>query len=100
MAILSKHALLEKLKARIPETPTDDDISFLEDVADTFASWEGNSSENWQQKFEENDAAWRKRYTERFFGGAEDDTAPPNPALEPDGEPEPAPDKNIEQLFE
>lgn len=69
MAVRSKEEILEKIRGRFSETPTDSDIEMLEDISDTFDSFEANSSEDWKSKYEENDAEWRKKYTSRFFDG-------------------------------
>lgn len=44
---------------------TDDEAIALLEVIDD----EGVDTENWKQKFEDNDAEWRKKYTERFKEG-------------------------------
>lgn len=44
---------------------TDDEAIALLETIDN----EGVDEENWKQKYEENDAEWRKKYTERFKEG-------------------------------
>ena len=80
--VTTKEDLKERLLKYISETPTDDDIRLLEDFTDTFSSLsaEGqaemqsrldeaeNSIKEWEQKYNDNDTAWRKRYTDRFNG--------------------------------
>ena len=63
--VLTKEEFLSKIKERIGENPTDEDISFVEDMTDTIDSL--SQGDDWQKKYEENDAMWRKKYTERFF---------------------------------
>ena len=63
--VLTKEEFLTKIKERIGENPTDEDISFVEDMTDTIVSL--SQGDEWKKKFEENDAMWRKKYTERFF---------------------------------
>ena len=63
--VLTKEEFLTKIKDRIGENPTDEDISFVEDMTDTIDSL--SQGDDWKKKFEENDAMWRKKYTERFF---------------------------------
>ena len=74
MAVKSKDEILESLKSRIGEDTTDEAISILEDVEDTLNSLTNTETENWKQKYEENDAQWRQRYKDRFFskGDTED----------------------------
>ena len=74
--------LKERMSKYFSETPTDDDIKMLEDFSDTFYSMsaEGQkeiqsqlddankSIKEWEQKYTDNDTAWRKRYMDRFNG--------------------------------
>ena len=83
MAIKNRRELLEIIKNRIGDENTDENIAFLEDINDTFNDLENKASNNvnWEQKYNENDAAWRKKYTERFYGDI--DTEPPEPPAQP-----------------
>lgn len=83
MAIVEMQDLYSRIKGKMGEVPSDEDISLLEDFTDTFTSLSKSESENWKAKFEKseaewkekydsNDAAWRKRYTDRFMGKVED----------------------------
>lgn len=62
MAIISTEELLRQIRERTGES--DEDLAFLENATDTVQSL--TSSEDWKTKYEENDAAWRTRYKERF----------------------------------
>lgn len=70
MAVLKKDELFNKIHSVLGKLETDESVSFLEDMTDTYnrmeelANGDGN---DWKQKYEENDQAWRKRYTERFL---------------------------------
>lgn len=64
---LSKEDLMRKLSDIIGERNDDDAIAFIEDVSDTIDSLEKKDPEDWKAKYDELDAAWRKRYKERFF---------------------------------
>lgn len=55
---------------------TDDEAIALLETIDN----EGVDEENWKQRYEDNDAEWRKKYTERFKEGKA--SVPPTP--EPD----------------
>lgn len=57
---------------------TDDEAIALLETIDN----EGVDEENWKQKFEENDAEWRKKYTERFKEGKAPVPSTPEPKLE------------------
>lgn len=54
---------------------TDDEAIALLETIDN----EGVDEENWRQRYEDNDAEWRKKYTERFKEGK----APVPPTPEP-----------------
>lgn len=57
---------------------TDDEAIALLETIDN----EGVDEENWKQKYEDNDAEWRKKYTERFKEGK------PSPAPTLESKPE------------
>lgn len=67
--VRKKDELLEMLKAKIGDGTSDEDISLIEDVNDTFTDLDTRISEagDWKAKYEENDASWRNKYKERFF---------------------------------
>lgn len=71
MAVRSKEELMKSIRARIGDDQSDEAIALLEDVADTYADMETRANgdgEDWKAKFEANDAAWRQKYRDRFFG--------------------------------
>lgn len=77
MAVVSKESLLEKIRDMIgtENAESDDTISLLEDLSDTFDDLSSQVSQagDYKKKYEENDAEWRKRYRDRFFSSAEED---------------------------
>ena len=82
MAIKTLEELTNVIKSRFSENPTDDDISLLEDLTDTYNSFSATNNEElstrlkdaetknaeWEQKYNDNDAMWRKKYIDRFEG--------------------------------
>ena len=95
MAIRSKDEILESLKGRIGESTDDETIAFIEDITDTFTDLEDKAKgdgTDWKTMYEENDKAWRTKYTERFFSGE------PKPEPPTDPEPTPAP-MTFDDLF-
>lgn len=70
--VKSKDDLMASIKAVIGEDATDESLSLLEDVSDTFDSFSQPPTEDWKAKYEENDAMWRQKYRDRFFGEVEE----------------------------
>ena len=72
--------LQEKYKTIIGENTSDEALSFLEDITDSYSL----PTVDWEAKYKENDAQWRQKYRDRFFSDVkqEDDTyeQPPEPA--------------------
>lgn len=96
MAVKTREEILESLRGRLGEEPTDDDIAMLEDITDTFTYFEEKTSDvaNWEKKYEENDKAWKKKYSDRFFSK---DGGNANPGYS--GEPDDKPMKTFDDLF-
>ena len=70
MAVLSREDLMKRLNEALGE---DADVSILEDVADTYdAVADHSDAEEWERRYNENEAAWRKRYRDRFESGTPD----------------------------
>lgn len=75
MAVRSKEELMESIRARIGDDQSDEAIALLEDIADTYTDMETRANgggEDWKTKYETNDAAWRQKYRDRFFGKGPD----------------------------
>ena len=56
--------ILEQLRGIVGDDHMTDDavIALVEDITDTTT----NDGTDWENMYRENDAAWRKRYTDRF----------------------------------
>lgn len=72
--IKSKAEILESLKAKFGDDTGDDTISIIEDITDTIDDYEKKTADNtnWETKYKENDEAWRKKYTDRFYSASDD----------------------------
>lgn len=97
MAVRTREEILESLRGRFGDAPTDDDIAMLEDITDTFTDFEEKTSDatNWKKKYEENDKEWKKKYSDRFFSkdaGNNDNNGDSD-------EPEDKPMKTFDDLF-
>nr|DAW42119.1 MAG TPA: hypothetical protein [Caudoviricetes sp.] len=64
MAVVERDALIQRITSVLSDPESDGSLSLIEDLTDTL---EAGSSDDWKTKYEENDAAWRKRYKERFL---------------------------------
>lgn len=101
MAVIDKSKLMEQLKTFIGDNTSDEALSFVEDVADTYDDLQNKANgdgEDWKKKFEENDAEWRQRYRDRFFEGSPDGTGDGKPENHTKTEPEPDADNEHENL--
>lgn len=100
MAVKSKDDLLNSIRAKLGDDTSDDTLSLLEDVTDTFNSLSSTSDgEDWKKKYEDNDKQWREKYRDRFFN-TETDDKDDDPINEPP--PAPAPSTSpttFEELF-
>lgn len=98
MAVLAREDFVARVAGYVGDRNGDDDISFLEDVNDTYADMEARASTDWEAKYRENDEQWRKRYRDRFNGVTENTPEPPD---QPQGSvPEDEPITSYEQLFD
>lgn len=77
MIIETREEYLRRLGERIGDS--DEDISFLEDMTDTYDSLAGAGSQEEIQRLTAENEALRRKYRERFF----------SPAADPDPDPEP-----------
>lgn len=71
MAVIeNRDMFVERIRARLGEDTSDEAISFLEDMSDTYDHLNSmaGDGEGWRSRYEENDRAWRERYTQRFSG--------------------------------
>lgn len=88
----SKEELLEQVKKVIGENTSDEAVTLLEDISDTFDnSGSGSTKEledkiaELEQKVKDTDSEWRKKYTDRFFNPSPTDK-PDDPVIENDSD--------------
>lgn len=71
MSVLSKEDFFKKLEVLVGDDTSDETITLLEDMKDTFNDFEtksgGNNDAEWEEKYKNLDAEWRERYKKRFF---------------------------------
>lgn len=93
MAVKTTQEIIDALRESFGESPDDTQLAMLEDVSDTITDLNEKSGEDWKTKYEENDKAWRKRYTDRFSGKSDPEPDPP------EDEPESTKPLTFESLF-
>lgn len=74
MAILSRDDFFARLHERLGDDTSDESISFLEDMTDTYNDLERRSKGDgvdWEKKCHDLDESWKKRYRHRFFTGGD-----------------------------
>ena len=67
--VKGKDELVSALRAVLGDTPTDDGVALLEDVADSFSDMETKMKDaevEAQAKYDTLEAEWKERYTKRF----------------------------------
>lgn len=74
MPVKTKEELLNSFNAIVGENTDDATLELLADITDTINDYETRYSVDWEQKYNENDAMWRKKYKDRFFGNADEDS--------------------------
>lgn len=80
MAVLDRDKFFERIRERLGEDDSEEALSYLEDMTDTWDYLEAGArregQEDWEEKYNNLDAEWRKRYRDRFFNtpeGAKED---------------------------
>lgn len=71
MAIKTKDELIQSLNAALGDNASDEALALMEDVSDTLDDKAAKDGIDWEQKYRENDAAWRTRYRDRFMNNAD-----------------------------
>ena len=95
MAVKTVEEILASVSTIIGDNSSDEALTLLEDIQDTFTNKANNDSTDWEKKYHELDTEWRNRYKERFLTG-NSELDPPNDDDEPD---EPEKPLTFENLF-
>ena len=70
MAIKNVDEIMQRLKAKFGEDDSEETLELVSDISDTINAGKG---EEWKKKYEENDAAWKKKYRDRFYARVEEE---------------------------
>ena len=73
MAIKSNEDLMNGIKSILGDRTDEAALGLLEDMDDTLKDYATNANIDWKNKYEENDAAWKQKYRDRFFSATGDD---------------------------
>lgn len=81
MSVLNKDDFMSRIKAKVGDDTSDEAMSFIEDMSDTFNDLESRTVDNsgeWEEKYntlvqekDNLDKEWREKYKARFFDGIE-----------------------------
>lgn len=80
MPVLDRDKYFERLHEKIGTDTSDEAISFLEDMTDTYndlAKRANGDGEDWPTKYRELDEAWKAKYRHRFLN-SDGGYAPPD----------------------
>lgn len=77
MAVRTRDEILATIRSRLGDDTSDDALTLIEDIDDTFKHYETINGEDWKSKYDELDAQWRKRYRDRFFQKAYNEETTP-----------------------
>lgn len=77
MAVRTRDEILAAIRSRLGDDISDDALTIIEDIDDTFTDYETRIGEDWRSRYDELDAQWRKRYRDRFFQKADNNETIP-----------------------
>lgn len=89
--VRNKDEFFNLLHERLGEDSSDEAISFMEDVTDTYNDLERRASSansDWEKRYHDLDETWKKRYRHRFFSGEGGTPNERERDNEPDDDPE------------
>lgn len=90
MSVLDRDKFFQRINDMVGTDATENSVSFIEDMTDTYNHLENVANGDgidWQQRYNDLDASWRKKYQERFFssnGNSVIPSAPNNPSVPPE----------------
>lgn len=84
MPKLDRDTFLSTIQKIVGEDTSDETLQAISDLTETYDSM--NSDIDWEQRYNDNDKAWREKYRNRFFNPV-DEKADPETTVEEEGEP-------------
>ena len=105
--ILSKEEYFKKIKDRVGDSVEAEDISFIEDMTDTYTDLSSQIKDDYKGKYEELKATydrdmadWARKYRERFFTPSDTDSDETNIDIVDEGEDVKVSPEKFDDLFE
>lgn len=105
--ILSKEEYFKKIKDRVGDSVEAEDISFIEDMTDTYTDLSSKIKDDYKGKYEELKATydrdmadWARKYRERFFTPSDTDSDETNIDIVDEGEDVEVTPEKFDDLFE
>ena len=89
MAVLTMDELRQKLADRFGETEDESDISFMEDITDTFTSLNSDEQTKQLNELQDKYSDLQKRYRDRFFKSSAEQEQDYEDLLETTPDPQP-----------
>lgn len=89
MAVLTKDELTKRMADKFGETEDENDISFMEDITDTFDDLQANANVTQLKELQDKYSELQKRYRDRFFNTGSNDSEVNEDLLETTPDPEP-----------
>ena len=80
MAVLTRDDYFTRLQTMLGSDTSDEAISFLEDMTDTYNEMEQRANGDgvdWEQRYRELDESWKEKYRHRFFSSGGGSYTPP-----------------------
>ena len=98
MSVRSKEELLTAVREVVGDE-NESLVGIIEDISDTIDDYTNKTkdTENWKEKYEQNDKEWRQKYTDRFFNNETADDS--DITLDDEQKEEPKKPKTFEDLF-
>lgn len=105
--ILSKEEYFKKIKDRVGDSVEAEDISFIEDMTDTYTDLSSQIKDDYKGKYEELKATydrdmadWARKYRERFFTPSDTESDETNIDIVDEGEDVEVSPEKFDDLFE
>lgn len=72
MAVKTREELMQSVKTFLGDDTSDEALALVQDISDTLGDSNAQKVAELQGQLEEQDKAWRKKYRDAFFSGADE----------------------------